>query len=146
MNKTSVFVCEEHICFPFIQNGNVVIIKEDNVARNLWKLGRVEELIMNEDSNARGVIVRVARTGKLSVLLRRPFQCLYPLEVPDVKSSLPMNDIKIDGDNDTKEFVVDPVKSVPPVEKPRVRHIAAIEGELQRRYNNYEDEQGTVEK
>ena len=61
------------------------------------------------------------------MLLRRPVQCLYPLEVPQVKNSLPMNDIKIDGDNDIKEFVADPVENVLPVEKPRVRLTAAIE-------------------
>ena len=40
-----------------VQNGDIVIIKENNVARNLWKLGRVEELIMSEDSHVRGAIV-----------------------------------------------------------------------------------------
>ena len=112
------------------------------VARNLWKLGRVEELIMSEDSHVRGAIVRVARAGKPSVLLRRPVQCLYPLEVPHVKNSLPTNDIKIDrAGSDTKEFVADPVENVLSVENPRVRRTAAIEGELRRRYNNYEDDQ-----
>ena len=97
---------------------------------------------MSEDSHVRGAIVRVARAGKPSVLLRRPIQCLYPLEVPHVKNSLPTNDIKIDrAGSDTKEFVVDPVENVLPVENPRVRRTAAIEGELRRRYNNYEDEQ-----
>ena len=120
---------------PSVQNGDIVIIKEDNVARNLWKLGRVEKLIVSEDSLFRGAVVHVA--GKPSVLLRRPVQCLYPLEVPHVKNSLPMNDIKINEDNDTKEFVADPVENVLPVEK----HAAAIEGELRRKYSNYEDEQ-----
>ena len=125
---------------PSVQNGDVVIIKEDNVARNLWKLGRVEELIMSEDSHVRGAIVRVARAGKPSVLLQRPIQCLYPLEVSHVKNSLPTNDIKIDrADDDTKEFVADPVENILPVENPRVRRTAVIEGELRRRYNNYED-------
>ena len=118
---------------PSVQNRDVVIIKEYNVARNLWKLGRVEELIMSEDSHVRGAVVRVARAGK-PVLLRRPVQCLYPLEVPHIKNSLPMNDIKIDGDNDTKELVADPVQNVLPVEKPRVRCTAAIEGDLRRRH------------
>ena len=55
---------------------------------------------------------------------------------------MPTNDIKIDGaGNDTKEFVADPVENVLPVESPRVRHTAAIEGELRRRNNNYEDDQ-----
>ena len=57
-----------------------------------------------------------------------------------VKNSLPINDIKIDGDNNTKEFVADPVENVLPVEKPRATSTATIEGELRRRYNKYEDE------
>ena len=125
---------------PSVQNGDVVIIKEDNIARTLRKLGRVEELIVNEDSYGRGAVL-VARAGRPSALLRRPVQCLYPLEVPDVKTSLPMNDVKIDGDNDAKEFVADPVENVLSVEKPRLRLTTAIEGELWRRYNNYKDEQ-----
>ena len=128
-----VFVCEEHNCYPSVQNADVVIIKEDNVARNLWKHGRVEGLIVSEDFHVRGAVVRVARAGKPSVLLRRPVQCLYPLEVQHVKNSLPMNDIKIDGDNNTKKFVADPVENV--------RRTTVIEEELRRRYNNYEDEQ-----
>ena len=35
-----------------------------------------------------------------------------------VNNSLPMNDIKIDGDDGTKEFVADPAESVLPVKKP----------------------------
>ena len=61
-------------------------------------------MIISEDSPVREAVVHVARPGKPSVLLRRPVQCLYPLKVPHVKNSLPTNDIKIDGDNHTKEF------------------------------------------
>ena len=107
----------------------------------MWKLRKVEESIMSEDSHVRGAVVRVARAGKPSVLLRMPLQCLYPLEVPHVKNSLPMNDIKIDGYNDTKEFVADHVENFLPVEKPQVRRTVAIEVELRRRYNNYENKQ-----
>ena len=142
MRAPSVFICKEDSCYPICSDGDVVIIKEDNVARNLWRLGRVEELIMSEDSHVRGAIVHVARAGKHSVLLQRPVQCLYPLEVPHVKNSLPTNDIKIDGaGNDAKEFVADPVENVLPVENPKVRCTAVIKGELQRRYNNCKDEQ-----
>ena len=108
----------------------------------MWKLGRVEELIMSEDSHVRGAIVHIARAGKPSVLLQSPVQCLCPLEVPHVKNSSPTNDIKIDrAGNDTKGFVADPVENVLSVENPRVRRAAVIEGELRRRYNNNEDDQ-----
>ena len=45
---------------PSVQNEDVVIIKEDNVARNLWILARVEELIVSEDCHVRGAVVPVA--------------------------------------------------------------------------------------
>ena len=73
---------------------------------------------MSEDFHVRGAVIRVARADKPSVLLQRPVQCLYPPAVPHVKNSLPTNDIKIGGDDDTKQFVADPVESVLPVEKP----------------------------
>ena len=59
---------------------------------------------------------------------------------------MPTNDIKIDrAGSDTKEFVADPVENVLPVENPKVRRTAAIEGELRRTYNNYEDEQASID-
>ena len=50
--------------------GDVVCVKEDNMKRNMWKLGKVEELVAGKDSVVRGPVVRVSRSGKPSVLLR----------------------------------------------------------------------------
>ena len=48
--------------------------------------------------------------------------------MPHLRNSLPTNDIKIDkADNDTKEFVADPVENVLPVENPGVRRTNRLE-------------------
>ncbi len=48
--------------------------------RGFWNLGRVEELVIGRDGEARGAVVRVASKGRRSTLLQRPVQRLYPLE------------------------------------------------------------------
>ena len=55
---------------PAVQLGDVVCVKEDNMKRNMWKVGKVEELIVGKDSVVRGAVVRISRSGKPLVLLR----------------------------------------------------------------------------
>ena len=59
--------------------GQVVLIREDNIARGMWKLGRIEKL--NKDTD--GYI----RTAKIylpnSRYVQRSISHLHPLEVPD---------------------------------------------------------------
>ena len=55
---------------------DVVLIHGDCPRLN-WKLGRIVELLQNEDDLCRGVVVRIS--GNKSVL-RRSLQCLYPLK------------------------------------------------------------------
>ena len=56
----------EHPCYtckksssssPAVQLGDVVCVKEDNTKRNMWKLGKVEELIFGKDSVVRGAVI-----------------------------------------------------------------------------------------
>ena len=64
-------------CTPSL--GQVVLIKEDNIARSLWKLGRIEKL--NEDNYGH------VRTAKIYLptgcYVQRSINQLHPLEVPD---------------------------------------------------------------
>ena len=54
---------------------------EDNKPRTLWRIGKIEELIIGKDNIAGGAVVRVhAKEGK-SKQLRRPLQKLFPLEL-----------------------------------------------------------------
>ena len=69
--------------------GDVVIVYEENVKWGFWKIGKVEEVIRGRDGVVRGAKVRVITKGK-PVVINRPVQKLYPLEVKaqTLKSSL----------------------------------------------------------
>ena len=54
----------------------------------MWKLGKIEELIRVVDGNARGAVIRVCSGGRHSIVLRRPVQRLFPLEVKATTSSV----------------------------------------------------------
>ena len=62
--------------------GDIVVFHDDNHPRLMWKLGKVEGLLEGHDGIVRGALVRVhSRMG--SVVLKRPVQLLYPLEICD---------------------------------------------------------------
>ena len=62
--------------------GDIVVVHDDNHPRLMWKLGKVEGLLESHDGIVQGALVRVhSRTG--SVVLKRPVQLLYPLEICD---------------------------------------------------------------
>ena len=67
-----------------IHEGDIVIIADDKVKRNVWKMGRVESLITGRDGMVRGATLRVICKGKPE-FLNRPLQKLYPLEVTNEK-------------------------------------------------------------
>ena len=60
--------------------GDVVIVHEDNVRRNFWRLGRVERLITGSGGVVRGAAVKVGERSKPSTVIERPVQTLYALE------------------------------------------------------------------
>ena len=64
-----------------ITNGEVVIVHDESLPRELWKLGRVQEVIPGADGLPRCALVRVASRDKQHTLLKRPVQLLYPLEI-----------------------------------------------------------------
>lgn len=64
-----------------ISIGQVVLIHDENHPRGLWKLALVEELIKGSDGQVRGARVRTQSGLDRSVILNRPVQHLYPLEV-----------------------------------------------------------------
>ncbi len=66
---------------------DVVIIHSENQPRGMWNLGRVEELIIGNDGEARAAVLRVAGQGRRSKCLQRPVQRLYPLETSFEMSS-----------------------------------------------------------
>lgn len=68
----------------YVQEGDIVIIHDDNLKRNFWRLGLVEELIPGKDGMVRGAKVRVSVCGNRVTTWRRPVERLYPLEVNSV--------------------------------------------------------------
>ncbi|KAL2076831.1 hypothetical protein ACEWY4_027575 [Coilia grayii] len=57
--------------------GDVVLLGDDHMPRQIWKLARVHELFPGRDGKVRSCAVRTSQ----GTLLRRPVQLLYPLEI-----------------------------------------------------------------
>ncbi|GBN71528.1 hypothetical protein AVEN_112953-1 [Araneus ventricosus] len=62
---------------PFKVN-DVILIKDDHLPRNFWKLGRIIELLPGRDGK-----VRACKVKTESTIIKRPVQLLYNLEIQD---------------------------------------------------------------
>lgn len=58
-----------------------MIVKDDRLPRGLWKLGIVQETMRGRDGQTRAAVVMVASRDRQHLLLKRPIQLLYPLEL-----------------------------------------------------------------
>ena len=56
-------------------------VYDEGHPRGLWRLGRIEELILGADGKIRGVRVKVVSKGGQVKIIQRPIQHIYPLEV-----------------------------------------------------------------
>ena len=56
-------------------------IHEDKTQRQMWRVGRIMELLPDRDGNVRSARVRVLSEGGREQEITRPLQRLYPLEV-----------------------------------------------------------------
>ena len=73
--------------YPSVNEGDVVVVHDDALPRGLWKLGRIQEVLTGRDGQPRAALVRVASRGRQHVVLRRPLQLLYPLEIREAENS-----------------------------------------------------------
>ena len=64
-----------------ISVGNIVVVHDENLPRGLWRLGKVEELIVGADGNVRFARVRISSPNRSPISVKRPLQRLYPLEL-----------------------------------------------------------------
>ena len=64
-----------------ISVGDIVIVHDEHLPRGLWKLGKVETLREGQDGHIRAATVKMGASDGRKVLLNRPVQLLYPLEV-----------------------------------------------------------------
>ena len=86
---------------PTIQIGEVVIMKEGNLPRSSWRLGRVEELTKGYHNQVTGAHVKVAKTN---VVVQRPVSRLYNIEVKGVNvNSNMLNKDNLNKDSDHSE-------------------------------------------
>ena len=72
---------------PSLTVGDIVIVHCERLPRDLWKLGRIQELLKGRDSHCRGAVVRTTTRDGRPELLRRPIQLLYPLELKSSSDS-----------------------------------------------------------
>ena len=73
--------------------GDIVIVFDDKLPRGLWKLGKVEGLIVGADNKDRGARVRVyVGAGKTNVIQRSVVK-LYPLEIRSEADGLNQKEI-----------------------------------------------------
>ena len=65
-----------------ICKGHIVTVYEDKRPRQMWRLGRIVDLIRGNDQNVRSAIVRVYSNGRI-IDIRRPVKLLYPVELSE---------------------------------------------------------------
>ena len=64
-----------------ISLGDIVTVHEEGLKKGFWKIGRIENLIKGQDDLVRGAELRISSRGKKPLVIKRPLQSLFPLEV-----------------------------------------------------------------
>ena len=65
--------------------GNIVVVHNEHLPRGLWKLGKIVSVMKGRDNLVRGATVKIGTKDGRRILLNRPIQLLYPLEVQSQK-------------------------------------------------------------
>ena len=94
----------------------VVLIHEEGLKRTQWRLGRVQELVKSSDGQIRGVVLKVNCNGRVHIL-RRPVQCLYPLEV----AQRTVSDDELQSQQDTEDKPISDTRYDKPVREAAVQ-------------------------
>ena len=121
---------EHHRCnnrSPSIQAavGDVVLVSEDKLPRNRWRMGVCEELRPGRDGLVRSCKVRTLTKGMRVSHIVRPIEKLYPLEIKS-------QDVHDAADVDTPA----PSDVTLDTSTTRPRREAGVEGERRRRRDN----------
>lgn len=64
----------------------------DTKPRGVWKLVRITKLVSGQDRRVHGAVLKVVSPGEKAHTLKRPLQCLYPLEILS-----PSSDERVEG-------------------------------------------------
>ena len=112
----------------FIKQDDIVLISEDRVPRNTWRVGKVESLIESKDGCVRGAHVKVfSKEGKKPTIIQRPVQKLYPVEA-DI-------DLKVKEEEGKRDIIIESEPHEPNLKERPCRN-AKVRGELKRKYVN----------
>ena len=104
---------------PVIAVGDIVTVMAENKSyRGSWKLAKVKEVIQGTDGEIRGARVHTSSAGGRSMVMSRPLQKLFLLEVRvAIEETAP----ELEGNDNVAELR-------------RPRRVAAADGEWRRRY------------
>ena len=122
-----------------VSAGDVVIVHDERLPRGLWKLGKIKTVMRGADGHIRGATVKTTTSDGRSILLNRPIQLLYPLEVQDQEPIADEGPNKEDPDDvpdGTSEVPTPPDKeSEPDMRKParRSQRVAAQRADARRK-------------
>ena len=72
---------------PVINVGDVVLVHEDKVSRLNWSIGKVDKLIVGADGKVRAAVVKTIGQRGSPIVLKRPVQKLFPVELSVEKNS-----------------------------------------------------------
>ena len=64
---------------------DVVCVYEDKVKRLNWTMARVERLLVGKNGNFRAAVIRAIVKNRKPMLLKRPLQRLFPIELQPEK-------------------------------------------------------------
>ena len=61
--------------------GDIVVVHNEHLPHGLWKLGKIVSVMKGRDNLVRGATVKIGTKDGRRMVLNRPIQLLYPLEV-----------------------------------------------------------------
>ncbi len=64
-----------------INVGDIVVIHDERLPRGLWRMGKVEELLVGADGSVRCAMIKISSRDRSPIFVKRPLQRLYPLEL-----------------------------------------------------------------
>ena len=59
-----------------VQVNDIVIVYDDKQPRHLWRIGRVDNVLIGRDGRVRGAEVQLGKSG---IIIKRPVNRLYPI-------------------------------------------------------------------
>ena len=71
-----------HTLRRVVQIGDIVHVHKDRTPKHCWPMGKVVRLLKGKDDIVRAVELKTHNKAGKIIIIKRPIQCLYPLEIP----------------------------------------------------------------